>query len=306
MLKQLLLLTLLIIEQHTYAQNWTNTIQNIWQDLSEFNSARLKSNLNISTENIRLIQLDIKELKDASVRQLNTAISDNIKQLNTILQMPMPDGGWQQFQIMKLPAMHPKLAIKFPDINSYKGYEITDPSSIIYFDELKKGFYGIIYSGRKHTVFIDPVNSENKDIYKIYYKNDVQKNNDWFCNFSNDYLKGDKTKNNTLIKSNSCGLKTFRIAFACTGEYAQYHGSTKELALAAINTTLTRLNGIFERDFSVLLQLVSNNDLLVFLNPYVDPLPNNYEWESLVENQNICGELIGQGLPKPRYWNFLN
>jgi hypothetical protein len=288
---------LLAIGQHVNSQNWTNTKNNIWQELNETTKAKFKIDFNWPTEEINLIQLDIKalknSLKNAPKRQFGSAFSEKIQQVNSILQMPMPDGSWLQFQVMELSVMHPDLAIKFPQIKSYKGIGITDPTATIYFDISKKGFHGVIFSGKKNMVFIDPLNSENNDLYKIYFKNDAQKNNDWNCHFSNDTLIGDKTKNNTLFKSGLSGLKTFRIAIACTGEYAQYHGGTKELALAAINTTLTRLNGIFERDLSVFLQLVPNNDLLIYLNPYSDPFTNNDGGKLLTENQSVCDDLLG-------------
>lgn len=289
---------LLAIGQQANSQNWTNTKKNIWQELNETTKAKFQFKFNLPTGKNDILQLDIKSLKNslknAPKRQVGSAFSEKNKQVKSILQMPMPDGSWLQFQVMELSVMHPDLAIKFPQIKSYKGIGITDPTATIYFDISKEGFHGVIFSGKNNTVFIDPLSSDNDGLYIIYFKNDAQKNNDWVCHFSNDTLIGDKTKNNTFLKSGLSGLKTFRIAIACTGEYAQYHGGTKELALAAINTTLTRLNGIFERDLSVFLQLVPNNDLLIYLNPYSDPFTNNDGGKLLAENQSICDQLLGE------------
>ena len=48
-------------------------------------------------------------------------------------------------------------------------------------------------------------------------------------------------------------MRTFRLAMSCTGEYTAYFGGTKALALAAINNSITRCNGVFEKDFGALL-----------------------------------------------------
>ena len=40
-------------------------------------------------------------------------------------------------------------------------------------------------------------------------------------------------------------LRTFRLAVSTTGEYTAYFGGTKAQALAAINATMTRVNGVF-------------------------------------------------------------
>ena len=42
-----------------------------------------------------------------------------------------------------------------------------------------------------------------------------------------------------------------------TGEYTVYFGGTKALALAAINNTMTRVNGVFEKEFSMHENLVA-------------------------------------------------
>jgi hypothetical protein len=56
-------------------------------------------------------------------------------------------------------------------------------------------------------------------------------------------------------------LRTFRLAMSVTGEYTAYFGGTKALALAAINNTMTRVNGVFEKDFAVRMVLIANTDL---------------------------------------------
>ncbi len=297
MLKHLLLLIVLAISQHVLTQNWTNT-KNIWQKLNADFNFEKKQKLNTNSENFLLYRLDIlalrKKLTDAPLWSLTHSITKKNNHTFTILQMPLPDGSMQLFHVMESPVMHPILANKFPQIKSYKGQGISDASSILYFDISDRGLHGAIFSGNNKPVFIDPISPDKDNQYKIYYKNDLQKSNEWDCHVPEKELKGGKTKNNTFHKSGFCGLRTFRIAIACTGEYAQYHGGTKELALAAMHTTITRLNGIFERDLSIFLQMVPNNDLLVFLNPYSDPFTNSVGWDMLGKNQSICDEIIGE------------
>jgi hypothetical protein len=56
-----------------------------------------------------------------------------------------------------------------------------------------------------------------------------------------------------------------------TGEYTAYFGGTKALALAAINNTMTRVNGVFEKDFSARMVLIANNDLVIYTAAASDP-----------------------------------
>ena len=62
---------------------------------------------------------------------------------------------------------------------------------------------------------------------------------------------------------NGAQLRTYRLALACTGEYAQFHGGTVGSVLAAMNTSMARVNGIFERDVCLTMEIVANNDQII-------------------------------------------
>ena len=68
------------------------------------------------------------------------------------------------------------------------------------------------------------------------------------------------------------------MALSCTGEYTAYHGGTVAGALAAMNATMTRVNGIFNRDLAVKLNIIANNNLIIYTNAATDP----YSDEQLV------------------------
>ena len=62
-----------------------------------------------------------------------------------------------------------------------------------------------------------------------------------------------------------------RLALSCTGEYAAYHGGTVEGALAAMNATMARVNGVFNRDLAVQLTIIANNNLVIYTDAATDP-----------------------------------
>jgi hypothetical protein len=64
--------------------------------------------------------------------------------------------------------------------------------------------------------------------------------------------------------------KTMRLALSCTGEYGAYFGGVSQ-AIAAMNATMTRCNGVFERDLAVKLLMIDNNDVVVYTNASTDP-----------------------------------
>ena len=81
---------------------------------------------------------------------------------------------------------------------------------------------------------------------------------------------------------------------ACTGEYANFHGGTKEKVLAAYNTGVTRINMVYRREAGLFFKLVDNVDKLIFLNANSDPYTNDDTSVMLGENQTTVDQIIGK------------
>ena len=90
-----------------------------------------------------------------------------------------------------------------------------------------------------------------------------------------------------------CQLRQLRLALACTGEYANFHGGTVTSVLAAMNTSMNRVNGVYEREASITMVLVPNNDELIFLNAGSDPYTNESGGAMLGQNQQTVDAIIG-------------
>jgi hypothetical protein len=159
----------------------------------------------------------------------------------------------------------------------------------------------MILSGTANTVFIDPAVQGNTEFYVVYNKKDyLRKRGDspWTCATPDPdgAQELDPVKFNSAQMAEFQGdtrLRRYRLALACTGEYATFQGGTKALALAAMNTTMHRVNGVYERDFAVTMQIIANNDLLIYLNANTDPYTNDNAGLMLDQNQTTCNNVIG-------------
>lgn len=90
-----------------------------------------------------------------------------------------------------------------------------------------------------------------------------------------------------------CLFRTYRLALAATGEYTAFHGGTVADALAAQVTAMNRVNGIYERDFSLRMNIIGNNNLIIYTNGSTDPYTNNNGSTMLNENQSNLDAVIG-------------
>ena len=111
----------------------------------------------------------------------------------------------------------------------------------------------------------------NQEVYELFESNSVKSDRlPLYCATIDKVMNTSLNKMTTTATSNGEQYKTLRLAVACTAEYTAYFGGTFQ-ALEAINATLTRVNGIFNRDLSLHLNLISNSTSLLYTNPEADP-----------------------------------
>ncbi|MGK0412177.1 MAG: hypothetical protein ACJA1B_000367 [Polaribacter sp.] len=236
------------------------------------------------------------------------AFSKNLKHKSAeqkeIIELPNSDGSLSKFLIKETSNFEAALQAKFPNITSYSAQGIDDPTAVAKISMGTDGFHAVIFSGVRETVFIDPYSKDHKD-FIVYKRGSLAKvNEDFKCQVEastkKDFAISDFNKN-----TNDANLRTYRLALAGTGEYSQFHltrqnvsdietdAVKKAAVLSAMNTSMTRINGIFERDVSVRFIIVGNNDQLIFLDPDTDNLSNNNTDALIDESQSICDGTIG-------------
>ncbi|HMT28969.1 MAG TPA: M12 family metallo-peptidase [Bacteroidia bacterium] len=221
---------------------------------------------------------------------------ENGKTSQVILSLPFPDGSFQEFKILRSQVMHPDLAARYPQIETFSGQGITDPSALVKFDFTEFGFHAMVLSSTG-TVFIDPYSQLDQEHYMVYYKKDFVTSKDFIClsTESESLIENDRLGigTNGVAKSVGAELKTYRLALAATGEYTAFHGGTVAGALAAMVTSVNRVTGVYERDLSIRLVLIPNTDTLIFTNSQTDPYTNNDGGIMLGQNQATVQARIG-------------
>lgn len=269
------------------------------------------SNLNETVKNRQIDwtslpkSYQVYELDEISLKErIAFKTTDQLKNTTTTrISFPNVHGEMEVFEVMEKSIFAPELQDKFPEIKSYIGRSVKNPSRQVRFSASKFGVNAVIFDKEHGSFYIDKIN--NTKAYVAYQRKDGH--SDKMVCLVEDQVQ---TSSKNLVQArtdnaNDGTLRTYRLAIATTGEYSQYHlvdrnispnasDSQKiEAVMDAINVAMTRVNGIFERDVAVTMELVANNDQLIFLDAATDGFSNNDTSALIDESQSKIDGVIG-------------
>ena len=222
-----------------------------------------------------------------------------------VVTVPTPDGQFQRFRISDSAVMSPELSAKFPQIQAFIGIGIDDPSARLRMETSPSGFHAqVISPGSRY--YVDPYYYLDNRLYASYdakgefqdpgivYLEELHEhlNEELVRTRDNELDQQGRSANQTASRSGT-QLRTYRTAIAATGEYTTFHGGTIADGQAAIVTAINRVTGIYETELSIRLQLIPNNDQIVYDDGGTDPYSNGDAVALLSENQTNIDNVIG-------------
>ena len=260
---KLLIVTLLLMTNVTFSQNKSS----VWNATTK-NNNMVALDARMQLPENKLFNLNLLSLKT----NLNNAPARraNAKDSNIILSIPNADGVLESYRVYENSNMDPALAARYPEIKSYIGIGIDNPAATAYFSVSPLGFKSMVLSPDKSAVFIEPISSD-LGTYTVYKKSDKKQSLTKFECSVIDQATPQMDGATARPNADDALMRTFRLAMSCTGEYTAYFGGTKALALAAINNSITRCNGVFEKDFGARLIIIANTDLVIYTSASTDP-----------------------------------
>lgn len=276
--------------------------QSLWNSIPEERLANHEKVDRASTPlKYHLYSLDFEALKGLLANapsRSNTAVS------NLVIEFPNAEGKLEHYRIFEASIMHPDLAARYPGIQSYVGISIEDPTATMRFSTTLFGLHTMTLSAENGTSFIDPFTKDLNN-YIVYSKKDLTTEKTFQCLVQDepidlDTFEGNKSPNQAF--ANDSFFRTYRLAMACTIEYASYHvnaaglgsgtlAQKKAAVLAAMNITMTRVNGVYEKDMSLTMQLIANNDDIIFITS--DSFANSTPGTLINQSQTVIDSTIG-------------
>jgi hypothetical protein len=269
--------------------------KSFFSDISESGIRQTGYNRVIKPEKYRVVTADMNGLKNFLWSlPLEKDILYNRNQCPVLL-IPMPDGRSASFRVWQSSIQEPALEAKFPDIKTFTGQGIDDPYATIRFDYTPRGFHAQVLTPGA-TYYIDPYAVGDVENYISYFRRDNSRSSSFHCDLpESSYLQ---RVANVTAPCRGTDLRTYRLAVACTGEYAQAPGinaGTNAATLhAAIVTTVNRVVGVYEVELAIRMVLIGNNNLIEFLNAATDPFNGNNDANTLIgESQSVITSTIG-------------
>jgi subtilisin-like proprotein convertase family protein len=224
------------------------------------------------TESTRIKEKNalLYELDEVSLKQSLAPLQNSVSPIEIQIEIPNTAGDLETFKVREFSNFEPALQAQFPDIRSYTGVGLTDKNATVYFSLSPKGIQTMVFRSDSATEFIERF-SGNQSVYELFDSNSRNKEDlPLSCSTKDVALSQQLLSKSSSTSANNGVYKTLRLALACTAEYTTYFGGVPQ-ALAAMNATLTRVNGIFNRDLAVHLNLIANNTILIYTNATTDP-----------------------------------
>ncbi len=271
---------------------------NSWTELNtkenQFSKTDFKFRKSIPN-NYKIYKINIDAFKNEIISLSNT--------LSNVIELPTAN-GIQRFSVKEASSLANGLASKYPMIKSYSAKGVDDPSATARFSFGTDGFHGVIFYTDRPSFYIDPY-TKDFNAYISYSRSSLPpRDKDFTCEV--DEQINTITRSNTSQRTADDGLlRTYRLALVCSGEYAQFHlneqgisssasdAEKKAAVLSAMNTSMTRINGVYERDLGVKMELVDNNDEVIFLDANTDGISDGNAGTMIGQVQTICDNNIG-------------
>lgn len=243
--------------------------------------------------NFELFSVSFTPLRNSIFKAIgNTTTRSNI------ITLPNADGQIEQFEIVEASNFEPALQARFPEIRSFSGKGITDRNATLKLSISPQGIQTMVFRTEKETEFIEPYSADHTTY--VVFKKQTQAL-PWKCSTPEQQLATSISNQVSTINARSTGdAKTLRLAQSVTAEYSNYFGATSAsqvaLVLAAVNATLTRCNGVYEKDLAIHLNLIAASTNVFYYNASTDPYSSatagsNGAWNG--ELQSTLNSVIG-------------
>jgi hypothetical protein len=232
----------------------------------------------------------------ATLRSQLFQVVDNVRRHSIVIQLPNADGQMESFEVTEASNFEPALQAQFPEIRAFSGKGLTDKFATLKLSYSPQGIQTTVFRTDRENEFMEPYSADHR-IYAVF-RSQRDRALNWNCSTPEEKFTAElnmQVITPNMTARSGADLKTMRLAQSCNAEYANYFGATSSaqvnLVLAAYNNTLTRCNGIYEKDFALHLNLIANTASVIYYTASSDPYTTLSSWNSQL--QSTLNSVIG-------------
>jgi hypothetical protein len=260
--------------------------QNVWTENNE-NRAEITKDKAVARPTFptefKLFNLNIEPLR----QQLFSIVDSNNRQHSTVISLPNADGNLEDFEVFEASNFDPELQARFPQIRAFSGKGVTDKNATLKLSIAPSGIQTMVFRSDSANEFIEPF-SQDHTVYAVFGTHRQVGGLPWECSTEDKNLISDVNgKLPDAPDSNTGEARTMRLAQSCNAEYSNFFGATSaaqvDLVLAGFNGTLTRANGVYERDLALHLNLIANTTAVIYYDPATDPYTTLGSWNNQLQ-----------------------
>lgn len=204
-----------------------------------------------------------------------------------ILMLPRPDGMLEAFTVVESPIMEPGLSAKYPQIRTYSARGLDDPFATARISMNELGFFATVLSP-DGDYSVAPASLDADSVY-ISSVSRGEESSD--CGATGEPVE---TPPNFIAATTGDKLRTYRVAVSMDPQVCvNVCGGTVAGGLSGVTAAVNALNTLWEKEFSIRLILVANNDLVIFTNTSSHPFDTSGRTEMMQSNGSVLSSFIG-------------
>ena len=208
------------------------------------------------------------------------------RQHTCTLAIPVAGGVTEDFAVWQTAMMEPELAARHPYIHTYAGESLQNPGKMVRISTTARGFQAMVMRRDMGIEYVAPYTFDQQEYYIVFDRTDDLPHPAAPYGTADVILDPNAppatpeeifvpqvAERGTLLEPLS--LKIYRFAATTTGEFSQDHGGTLPSVLSAVVAYTNDVSAVFERDMALRLQLVANEEKIIYLDPNTDLFPPN-------------------------------
>ncbi|MGI4870354.1 MAG: FG-GAP-like repeat-containing protein [Janthinobacterium lividum] len=184
------------------------------------------------------------------------------------ISLPQPDGRFQRFAVWKAPLLAPALAAQYPDVHTYGGRGIDDPTAVLSLTVSSTGLLAQVLSERPSgTMYLDAASQGDALHYLSYYAHDVLPTTGSPSSCGSTPLPAvpqpshgphaTGARNQAIAQPVGPVLNVYRLVVTTTKEYT--NGRTDAAVMTEVAGLINNVRTIQERDLAVSMTLVGTH-----------------------------------------------